>query len=680
MRALSIILLMWLNSQSLFAIESSKTIAQIDSLLSTARIISSQNIPEAEKLLIEAHTISLELNYLSGEAEALRLLGLLKFFVVDYPAALELFIKSRDLFEKAENTKGKARAINNIAVLYNYQEMHQKALDLYEEIILIYESINDNIGISGIYNNMAGVFRSMDDPEKALEYFRKSLSLHSSEPKRHKAEISRIYNNLGHVFLDLNMPDSSYYYFNRSLEMRLEINEVQGVKNSYQGLGQYYEYIEDYQAAMEYYEKSLKIAKDIAITYEIESSAQMLYPIYFKLGKYKKAFETLLLFVEMKETSKTAETIKLITSLELEARFEKEQELQRLYQEEKEFKQRQLIEKQVRIRNTLIISILVLLIIAYIIYRGYRTKQKHVKILNKQKEEILEKNEELNMNQQEIMAQRSEIEKQKNLLEIVNIELQASNKKTIDSIQYAQTIQKTILPYDSDLESFCKDYFVLYKPCEIVSGDFYWYKKLNGIDIFAVGDCTGHGVPGALMTMITNGIMKSVLLEDNCPDPACALLNIHNEIIQALKQNDDHFHNHDGMDLALLFINQEKLEFTYSGASIPVYLSNNGEIKKIDADKGSIGGLKRKSEVKFNNHRFSIKENNKIWICTDGYFDQMSIEGKKFGRKAFEDILKQNVSLPMSQQKNVFESTWLKHKSNENQIDDMTLIGFEFRP
>ena len=649
----------------------------IDSLLHQSRIISSQDMAAAEKVLEEAYQMAVDSDYASGVAEATRLFGLLEFFKVNYPKALELFFKSRDLFDEAGDLRGKARAINNVAVLYSYQNMNEKSLEVYQTVLEINQSLNDTAATAGTYNNMANVYRDLGKLETALDLFKKAISLHLESPEDYSRELSRVYNNTGNLLLTLDKPDSAFVYLKKSLELRIKINEVQGIKNSYQGIGKYYVYIEDYQKALEYFIKGYELAKQIKIPYEIESSAYDLYNIYEKLGMYKEAYDALKLYNEMRESAKNTETIQLLTSLELEARFEKEQELQRLIQAERDLKQQQLIERQIRVRNTLIISVLALIIIVYLIFRGYRTKQKHVGILNKQKNEILEKNEELKMSQQEILAQRDEIEKQNSMLEVFNHDLQNANKKMLDSINYAETLQKTILPYDNQLRSFSNDFFILYKPCEIISGDFYWHDRVNGIDIFALADCTGHGVPGALMTMIATGIMKKVILDSNCPDPACALEEIDKEIANTLKQSDDHGHNLDGFDVALLYIDTNNHTITYSGASIPLYFSNGNGIEKFEAEKGSLGGIRRNKNRQFTNKTLKYTTGAKIYMVSDGYYDQMSPSGKKIGKKYFEEVLNIAFKKEIKEQKLLFESAWLNHKMDENQIDDMTLVGIE---
>ncbi|MFW5793195.1 MAG: tetratricopeptide repeat protein [Bacteroidota bacterium] len=655
-----------------------ETRSYIDSLLNQANLIGSQDSEEAKIILDIANELAIKTDYISGRAEAMRLFGLLKFYKVDYSGALKLFNESRDLFNSADNLKGKAKAMNNIAVLYQYQELNDKALDIYNDVIEIYLSINDSLGYAGILNNMANTFSDKKDFFKALEYYKKSVEIYTNVEYSSKRELSRTYNNIGGVFLNLNMPDSAILYLENSLAIRKEINEIQGIKNSYQTIGMYYVEIEDYETALEYLEESLRISFEIDIPYEIESAAKDLFEVYAILGDYKNAYNALLTYNRIRDESKNDDIIRIITSAELEARFEKEQELQRLLQEEKEFEQKHLLTRQIRIRNTLIISVLLLILISYLIYRGYKIKQKHVRLLNEQTQEILEKNDELNMRQQEIISQRNEIEKHRDILELTNQALKESNKKITDNIHYAKTIQRTILPYKNDFEQFSKDNFVIYKPCDIVSGDFYWYEKFNGYDIFALGDCTGHGVPGALMTMIADGILKKVLINKKTDNPAKALKDIHYEIINTLKQQDDHYHNYDGMDLALLFIDTKKKKAVYSGANISLYISNTTGFSKIDSDKISLGGIKKKTLPDFNNKEFSITSKTQIYLCSDGLFDQMSPVGEKYGRRRFENLLKSVIALPMPQQKEILEKDWNKHKGDENQIDDTSLIGFEF--
>ncbi|MFO8066988.1 MAG: tetratricopeptide repeat protein [Bacteroidales bacterium] len=671
-----ILFLLVLFISQLLVAQDTDEIKRIDSLLEQAYITGSQDSSIANDILIEAEHRSDSIGYLSGKAEAKRLFGLLKFYNVDYTNAMELFVESRDLFNKAENEKGRAKAINNIAVLYNYQELNDKALELYNEILGIYKNINDSTGYAGTLNNIANIFSSRSEDAKALEYYRQVIDIYNKLGYNQR-ELSRSYNNIGGVFLKMNMPDSAYKYLVNSLEIRQEINDLQGVKNSYQTLGEYYESIGENDQALLFYNKSLDIAKNIAIPYEIESSAKDLYLLYAKTGEYRKAYESLSLYNEMKDISKKDDIIRLLTSIELEAKFEKEKELQRLLQEEKEFKQKQLINKQIRIRNTLIISLIVLSLIIYLIYRGYRIKQKHVGLLNMQKAEILEKNEELKTKQQEIIAQRNEIEKQKDKLELTNIALKSSNKKLTDNIQYAKTIQKITLPYHKNFANFSDKHYIMYKPRDIVSGDFYWYEKVGDNDVFALVDCTGHGVPGALMAMIGDGILKKVIIDKKTSDPAMVLSMVNEEIINSLKQQDEHFHNYDGMDMALLFINTKSRQIVYAGANISLYISDSSVIKKLESNKASLGGIKKKNTLVFDKKSIEYKPGTRIHMCTDGYFDQMSPEGKKFSRIRFEELLTNTINESFEGQNAIFENEWVNHKSNEDQIDDTTLINFQ---
>lgn len=266
-------------------------------------------------------------------------------------------------------------------------------------------------------------------------------------------------------------------------------------------------------------------------------------------------------------------------------------------------------------------------------------------------------------------------------LKKANLELEDKNIKITDSLNYAHTIQSTILPKNSDLLNHIKNFFIIWKPCNIVGGDFYWFKKTNYGFFIAVIDCTGHGVPGAMMTMSANSILDRIINENiNC-NPSDVLNNLNIILKTTLNQNNfskKDLLKEDGLDIALCFINKSKSHLTYSGAGISLYYNNNDDIIRIEADKQSIGYRRSKQDYIYKNHTIELKDNRMFYITTDGFEDQNSeTSNLRYGRKKLMELMKKIHKIPLNNQKKYFENSLSEHMGNVEQRDDITLLGFK---
>lgn len=258
--------------------------------------------------------------------------------------------------------------------------------------------------------------------------------------------------------------------------------------------------------------------------------------------------------------------------------------------------------------------------------------------------------------------------------------LKDKNKKITDSINYASRIQESILPSDSEIKKQLPDSFVFFKPRDIVSGDFYWLSSIMDKTIIACVDCTGHGVPGAFMSLIGNTLLNEIVNEKEIVDPSLILKRLHFEVVKALHQNTDRIHNRDGMEMSLVVIDKENQTIQYSGAMNPLYLINGNDVSVIKPDMKSIGGENiGNKEIEFTNHTIQIQKNMSVYLFTDGYMDQFGgPENKKFNIPNFKNMLIEIQSLDMNKQKVVVEETIQKWKGNSRQIDDMLVIGIRF--
>jgi PAS domain S-box-containing protein len=255
-------------------------------------------------------------------------------------------------------------------------------------------------------------------------------------------------------------------------------------------------------------------------------------------------------------------------------------------------------------------------------------------------------------------------------------EIEKKNKAIRDSINYAKRIQHAMLPLREEIKSNLPDSFILFKPKDVVSGDFYWFSAL-GDDIFiAAADCTGHGVPGALMSMIGNSFLNEIVNEKKILEPAAILDTLRENIIKTLRQRGEESEAKDGMDISLCRISKKTLEMQFAGAFNPLYLIQNGELTEVKGDRFPIGYTKGKEGIRFQNHNFQLKKGDLIYLFTDGYADQFGgPKEKKFMYKHFKETLLSIREKPMAGQKEVLDNAIEDWKGPLEQIDDILVIG-----
>ncbi len=255
-------------------------------------------------------------------------------------------------------------------------------------------------------------------------------------------------------------------------------------------------------------------------------------------------------------------------------------------------------------------------------------------------------------------------------------ELAEKNKDITDSIEYAKKIQTAILPDEQYLYENLPDMFVLYIPKDIVSGDFYWFGVKNGLKIITAVDCTGHGVPGAFMSMIGSNLLNQIVLEKGITEAGEILENLNRGVQNSLKQGTSAQETNDGMDISLCVIDDTKLKLQWAGAYNPLYHIRNGELTKFKANKYPIGGAHMTLERSYETHELDLEKGDTVYMFSDGFVDQFGGEkGKKFMGKRFQKLLLDNCNKPMSDQKVILDKTlkdWMRHYE---QIDDVCVIG-----
>jgi serine phosphatase RsbU (regulator of sigma subunit) len=253
--------------------------------------------------------------------------------------------------------------------------------------------------------------------------------------------------------------------------------------------------------------------------------------------------------------------------------------------------------------------------------------------------------------------------------------IREKNKDITDSINYAQKIQQAILPDQNEFTKHFPDSFVLFKPKDIVSGDFYWLAQKNDYVFYAAIDCTGHGVPGGFMSMLGSSLLNEIINDKNVFEPGDILDLLRIKIIQALKQKGESGENKDGMDMCLCRINKDRNELVYAAANNPLWIVRNNELLEFASNKQPVG-ISVGNFSQFEQSTVPLKSNDCIYIFTDGYADQFGgPKGKKFKYKPLKELLIANNKSPMHSQKEILDSTIMNWKGEMEQVDDILLIG-----
>jgi serine phosphatase RsbU (regulator of sigma subunit) len=295
--------------------------------------------------------------------------------------------------------------------------------------------------------------------------------------------------------------------------------------------------------------------------------------------------------------------------------------------------------------------------------------------LNQQHEELEAINDALLMKNELIEAQRAELHQQYAALDTQQKQLKEATHRLNKSIEYAQSIQNVVLPEATEILGFFSDYFTIYKPKDVVSGDFYWFHQIDETKaIFILADCTGHGVAGAFMSMIGNSLLYKLIKVKELHNPSDILQNIHRDIFTLLKQQNSN--NKDGMDIAICLFEKQthQTKVTFAGAKSMIIYTHQGDCVLLQGDRISIGGTINKVRS-FNNQEFALTQGDKMYFFSDGYIDQNDIHRQRFGTKRFQELIDKVRHFSLSEQKNILLQHLSQHQADEEQRDDISVVG-----
>lgn len=590
-------------------------------------------------------------------AKALHNLGSIFYSKGDYAKAISYFTQSLKIKEELNDIQGIAATVNNIGNIYLDQTNYEKAKKYYLRSLEISKKLKDKYSMASALSNIGLIYSGQGDFDKALEYQNRSLNLRKEVDD--KKGIAVCLSNIGLIYSNLEEYNKALEYYKQGLDIFTELDDKQGIATSQSDFGNTYFKLGDYKKAIEYGNKSLKIAKDRGVIAQEKYAYSVLYQSYEAIKNYEKAFEMYQHFIEIKDSLASEENQKEILRQEYQYAYEKrvaEDSVKaavadkirnaELMAERAENLQHTLEAKQQRQRSYFLFGFLALaLIFGGFIFNRFR-------VANKQK--LI-------------------IEEQKLQVDKAFDDLENKNTEILDSINYAKRIQNAILPSNVLVKEYLKESFIFYKPKDIVAGDFYWLEIKDNKTLFAAADCTGHGVPGAMVSVICNNGLNRSVREHGLTIPGEILDKTREIVLQEFDKSEDDVN--DGMDISLCALEGNKLQF--AGANNPLWIIRNGELIEYKADKQPIG--KSDHPVPFRTHTIELLPNDTIYVFSDGYADQFGGENnRKFKSVAFKTLLLSIQQLSMSEQMKHIDKIFEEWKGNLDQVDDICIIGVRF--
>jgi serine phosphatase RsbU (regulator of sigma subunit) len=627
-----------------------------------------------------AIALALEINYPLGRAYANRLIGVIQFEAGNIDFALSYFEKALPIYQTQKNFGEWARILNNIGEVYLAKSRDLKisgvrskktprdtAYYFFQQALRLSRQSRDSLVLTYVYVSLANWHLATPNLDSAAFYYQKSLAI--AQKRQDYDGISRNYLNLAAIQTET---DSSFALLYRAIYFAKLTNANYHLAFAYNKMGLAFLDINQLDSAKNYAQKAMQLALKNTpfLNKEIQKAYEVLIQTAILQTQPNTAFT---LFLGYKEILR--EENDLIT-----------RSATNYFHQEKLIQEK--LNRQSRLTN-LILSLLLLVVLGFLAYVIWNIrKQKRInRLLTQQKQAIEDYAQNLKILHDQVSQQKEE--------------LAIKNRNIEDSINYAQRIQYASLPPISEIQKILPEFFVFYQPRNVVSGDFYWFGQVESKPIYQTvqefpeektvlqgfqnekiiliaADCTGHGVPGAFMSMIGNTLLDEIIYLLNITEPDLILAQLHHKIRDVLRQHQTDVR--DGMDIAVCVLDFEKQELAYAGARSPLIVVQGEEARVIGADRIPVGGENYEQQRSYTRHIIPLTSEKPtyFYMLSDGYIDQFGGgERKKLMRANLVKYIQEIYALPMSEQSERFVQKFYDWKMDEEQVDDVLLLGFK---
>lgn len=575
-------------------------------------------------------------------------------------ASLEFYYKALNLIDETNYKDEVLTVYNNIGIAYDRQKNHSKSLEYYTKVLSLSKSIGDKNTMGICYSNIGTLYAEEGKNKMALDYFYKFLKI--AEESDNKKNIAIAYLNISNVYdVEGNYTKSFEMQFKaikvfEELGNQAELALIKAnIGSSYLALAKTTSNKNEKEKSLreseKYFNESLLLYKKIG---QIESIGQVYYDrseLAKLKGNFKNSLDDFKMYIQYRDSLMKLKNDEKSIRAEMNYEFNQKENLSKLALERNQAVAREESERQKKILYLFVVAFIFTAILAIFILRSNRNKQKANRI---------------------ILLQKQEVERQKNLVE-------EKQSQILSSIGYAKRIQDSVLISESIITANIPDLFITYIPKDIVSGDFYWYSRQGNESFIVVADCTGHGVPGAFLSMVGSTLLNEIINHKQLFDPAIIIKELAIGLSATLISKEKDEFNQDGMDISICKVNHQTKKLYFAGANQSIFIVDNKSTNEIKAQISSINGIfaLNKNE-KITNFEWDLKPDTMVYMSTDGYVDQIGeVTNKKFLTSRYEKLLTEIKGLPIEKQNQLLEENFDEWMGDSKQIDDVLVIGFK---
>ena len=591
----------------------------------------------------------------ANQDNALHNIGLIYSDIGNYPMAMKYFQKARYIRASIKDESGTASSLDEIGkIIFDFEGNIDKALDYYLRALEIRERIDERITIPVSLIHIGEVYKAKGNNEKALTFYNRALNI--SQEIGEKKRVSETYIEIGNIYIDLKDYEQALIYFYRAKKINEFVDYKKGLALSLNKIGLVYELSNRPEMAINNAKKALEMTTSLGDLEGIALSSSVLFRNYKKINAFSNALTMQELNILITDSIQNRDNLRSVINQQYKYEYDKKAISDSIRHQDEILIHQAKVEKEQILRNGSILLLILIIGFSIFLYTRFR-------LIKRQKDLIKEQKKTVDIAYKELDIQKNKVEQQ--------------NQQIITSINYAKKIQDAILPEDELLNNFFSEYFILFKPKDIVGGDFYWYRSFKDIAVIACVDCTGHGVPGGFMSML-GSLLLDKIIQNSKDNPSNILECLSNEVIRVLKQ-DAGGEIQDGMDMSLCIIDKKNMKLHFSGARNGILIIDKENISHYKADLLPVGGAfsrkSRKMSRKFTTQSISITKDSWIIMYSDGYYDQlggsktMSMEPEKY-KEIIQSAVKTN-----KDKKEFLMQEFEQWREDFPQVDDLLIIG-----
>ncbi len=620
------------------------------------------DLEEGLRYAEEAVTLSKTKGLVVEEAHALNVAGTIYTDLGNYPMAMEYLLRSSKLYNTANDKKGEAIAAGNLGIVYTRRGQYRQAL---KEYFIDYHFFKDpkneaSKGYISCLLNIGSSYRQLAQYDSALAFFTEALV----DERIDSLQKSSVYGSIGNCYLDKGDLKTAKAFTLKALSC-IDTSQKYYLTEHYLILGMIEAKSRNFPAAIAAANRALSYSREIGVKEYEKNSYSTLSNIYEIQGNTAKALEYYKLFTGMKDSLINSENEHSVKFMEAKFEAEKKQKEIELLNKDKKLNEEKLKQDDILIKAFIYGGIVLVLALSFAIYA----------FVNKRKAN------------KKLVTLNNEVHRQRN-------QLLEKNQAITDSILYASRIQSALLTSEHYIKRFIPEFFIINQPKDIVSGDFYWSYHQDGKMYFMCADCTGHGVPGAFMSLLGINFLNEIVIEKRITSPELVLNELRKEIILSLNQQGN-TETQDGMDCTFCNIDTANNSVMIAAANNPVWIirppegglkqdasgkfmmSPGFKLTELKPDKMPVGKSPRDA-TSFTLKNYQLKKGDCIYMFSDGFADQFGgPRGKKMKYKLLKEVILKHCHLPMSEQKTVLQKHFSDWKRELEQIDDVLVMGIK---